>query len=141
MMALTIFSLILGAVLGLRFNVFVLIPVIISELIVVTIEGIVQGADVWLVVAAIIAASTALQLGYLGSAVMLSWAISTRPFFGASWQTAVVRPQSQLALEYVEAKNALRPISASLGERLQWHYLPVLHEPIPAHLMALVQRL
>jgi len=52
-------------------------------------------------------------------------------------------PQSpQLsAQEYAAGENAPRPVSSSLPEHLRQHYRPVLNEPIPAHLTALVRRL
>src|ERR1700694_5830810 len=45
------------------------------------------------------------------------------------------------AHEYGEGKNILRPVSSSLAQHLQWHYLPTVNEPIPDHLMALARRL
>lgn len=45
------------------------------------------------------------------------------------------------AQEYAEEENTPRPLSSSLAGHLRLHYRPVLNEPIPAHLMALVQRL
>jgi hypothetical protein len=45
------------------------------------------------------------------------------------------------AHEYAETGNVPRPVSSSLAEHLRSHYRPVLSEPLPAHLIALVDRL
>jgi len=63
-----------------------------------------------------------------------------------SWEDALMRqappaPPQLLAQEYAEGENAPRPVSSSLPDYLQGHYRPVLNEPIPPHLKALVQRL
>jgi len=79
MMNLTILSLLLGAILGLRFKVFILVPVIFSGLVVSTIAGFARGADLWPMVLTMMVASAALQLGYLGGTAAL--------FFIASGQT------------------------------------------------------
>jgi hypothetical protein len=62
------------------------------------------------------------------------------------WEDALTRqappasPQLS-AQEYAEEENAPCSVCSSLPDRLREHYRPVLNEPIPAHLTALVRRL
>jgi hypothetical protein len=65
MIMLTVLSLGLGAVLGLRFRLFILVPIILFSAVVGTIAGFAQGADFWPTILKIIVASAALQIGYL----------------------------------------------------------------------------
>jgi hypothetical protein len=72
------FSFLFGAIFGLRFKVLVLIPIITLGVILATImaiasaiAGIARASDWWTLALSVIAASTALQLGYLaGTAAM-----------------------------------------------------------------------
>jgi hypothetical protein len=66
MLILLIFSVFLGAVLGVRFRVFVLIPAIAGCLFAVMVFGIGLGASPCTLALATIVAATALELSYLG---------------------------------------------------------------------------
>jgi hypothetical protein len=64
MMILLIMGVLVGVVLGLRFKVFVLVPVICVALAVVVVEGIASGDELWRLALAMIVIATSLQLGY-----------------------------------------------------------------------------
>jgi hypothetical protein len=55
----------LGAVLGLRFKVLVLVPVICAALPIVVVAGIARGEGLWRLALAMIVVATSLQLGYI----------------------------------------------------------------------------
>ncbi len=65
MLAIFAASLLGGLVLGLRFRVLILVPVIVAGIVVIAIAGIGLRATVWPIVAAIIAHAVGLQVGYL----------------------------------------------------------------------------
>jgi len=58
-----------GAVLGLRFKVLILVPAIGFSVLVVTVNGIVLGESVWRLALVMVVAATAIQLGYIGGTV------------------------------------------------------------------------
>jgi hypothetical protein len=64
-MMLVLIGILLGAVLGLRFKVLVLVPVICAALPVVVVAGIARGDGLWQLVLAMIVIATFLQLGYV----------------------------------------------------------------------------
>jgi len=66
MLILLVCSILLGAVLGTSFKVFILIPAIPHWMVAVTVVGIGRGDNLWTLAPAVILAATALQLGYLG---------------------------------------------------------------------------
>ena len=69
-MMLIVTGILVGAVLGVRFNVLVLVPVICGALVIVLLDGIARGGGFWWVATTMIVIATALQLGYvLGSVV------------------------------------------------------------------------
>ena len=68
MLVLTCLSVILGAVLGYRQTVVVLIPAIVLTLAVATGSGVIAGLDFWSTVLTITLAVTGLEMGYLASA-------------------------------------------------------------------------
>src|SRR5271169_4554838 len=80
----TILSFVLGAVIGLRFKVFVLLLVIFSGLVVGVAVGIARAADFWSMVLTMIIASAAFQLGYLSANALL--------FFIGSGRSSLARP-------------------------------------------------
>ena len=59
-----------GMAFGLRFRIFVLIPLILLDIIVFTATGLAEGASIWSITLTSIVAATCLQLGYLGGAVL-----------------------------------------------------------------------
>jgi len=58
-------SVLVGAMLGLRFKVFVLVPVICGALAIAVVEGIAGGDGLWRLVFAMIVIAASLQLGYI----------------------------------------------------------------------------
>jgi hypothetical protein len=68
MMILILIAILVGAVLGLRFKAFILVPVIVAVLI-VSIGGVARGDDLWHLAGLTIGITTALQLGYISGSV------------------------------------------------------------------------
>jgi hypothetical protein len=66
----------IGMAFGVRFRIFVLVPVILLDAFVFTAVGIAQGASIWSITLTSIIGATCLQLGYLGGA-LLKFVIST----------------------------------------------------------------
>ena len=60
----------LGAALGLRFRIFVLLPVILLGLFVCTAIGLAQGTTIWSIMLTNLIGATCLQIGYLGGALL-----------------------------------------------------------------------
>jgi hypothetical protein len=85
---LTIIGAVVGAVLGLRYKLFILAPVLVLGWVVVAVDGVAGGHGVWWTVGAMVTVSVSLQVGYLGVFV-LRWvkhdALATR-HCKASWQ-------------------------------------------------------
>ena len=79
MVALTMLG--IGAALGLRFRIFVLLPVILLGLFVCTGIGLAQGTTIWSITLTSFIGVTCLQLGYLGGA-LLKFLIFTGRFDG-----------------------------------------------------------
>ena len=69
MVALTMLG--IGAALGLRFRIFVLLPVILLGLFVCTPIGLAQGTTIWSIALTNIVGATCLQFGYLGGTLLL----------------------------------------------------------------------
>ena len=70
MMILILTGVLVGAVLGLRLKVFVLVPVICGALALVVVDGIARGDTLWRLAFSMIMIATALQIGYfLGNVV------------------------------------------------------------------------
>ena len=59
----------IGAALGLRFRIFVLLPVILLGLFVCTAFGLAQGIPIWSIMLTSVVGATCLQIGYLGGAL------------------------------------------------------------------------
>jgi hypothetical protein len=66
MWTLTTISILVGVVLGLRFNLFILVPTIGLALTMVVVTGMARGDGAWSLVATMIVVTTFLQLGYIG---------------------------------------------------------------------------
>ena len=66
LLTLTIVTIVGGAVLGLRYKVFILLPASTSVLVCVIGIGVARGAGIWRIAPDVIVATTALQLGYAG---------------------------------------------------------------------------
>jgi hypothetical protein len=66
-----VIGVLVGAVLGLRFKVFALVPVIFIALAVVALHGVARGDDFWRLAVSMIAIATSLQVGYLGGSFVL----------------------------------------------------------------------
>jgi hypothetical protein len=79
MVALTMLG--MGAALGLRFRIFVLLPVITLGLFVCSAFGLAQGTAIWSIILTSVIGATCLQLGYLGGA-LLKFLIFARRFDG-----------------------------------------------------------
>jgi hypothetical protein len=94
MMTSLVAGLALGAVLSLRFNVFILIPVICLGVVLVTISGAARGHAIWFVMEMIAVGVGALQLGYfIGSAThLVAGAKRKANRRGQSTPTGISRP-------------------------------------------------
>jgi hypothetical protein len=64
-MILFLIGVLVGAVLGLRFKVFVLVPVICIALAIVAVDGVARGDELWRLAISMIVIATALQVGYI----------------------------------------------------------------------------
>lgn len=60
----------IGSALGLRFRIFVLLPVILLVLLVCTAFGLAQGTTIWSIMLTNVVGATCLQIGYLGGALL-----------------------------------------------------------------------
>lgn len=72
----------IGAALGLRFRIFVLLPVILLGFLVCTAIGLAQGTAIWSITLTSAIGATCLQVGYLGGA-LLKFLIFAGRFAGA----------------------------------------------------------
>jgi hypothetical protein len=70
MWTLTTLSLVVGGALGLRFNMFILVPTIGLALIMVAVTGMARGDGVWSLMATLVVVTIFLQLGYFGGTVL-----------------------------------------------------------------------
>ena len=68
MVALTMLG--IGSALGLRFGIFVLLPVILLGLFVCTAFGLAHGTTIWSIMLTNVIGATCLQIGYLGGALL-----------------------------------------------------------------------
>jgi len=66
MLTLTIVTILVGAVLGLRYKVFILLPAVTFVLVFVIGVGVARGAGIWRIALDMMVATAALQLGYAG---------------------------------------------------------------------------
>ena len=69
MTMLTIVSVLVGALLGIRFKVFILLPAVLLAVAVVTAVGLSRESGVWWIALEIVVIMTALELGYLGGSL------------------------------------------------------------------------
>jgi hypothetical protein len=67
MIMLMVIGSLVGAVLGVRFKVFVLVPVICAALAIVVVDGIARGDGLWRLSVAMVVVVTSGQLGYIGA--------------------------------------------------------------------------
>jgi hypothetical protein len=65
MAALTTISVFVGAVLGLRFKAFILVPVISFALVLIAVSSALRGKNIWDVTVAMAVVATCTQLGYI----------------------------------------------------------------------------
>jgi hypothetical protein len=72
MIILAAIGLLVGAALGLRFSVFILIPAICFALIIAAVDGIARGHEVWWIASTMVIAATSIQVGYIGGIVVRS---------------------------------------------------------------------
>jgi len=91
MIAVTFGGLLLGAVLGTRFRVFVIIPAAIFGLILVALVAVVKGAAISSVVIAIVTYAISLQIGYLVGLFTRYLMVATRAALHRSWRSDVAR--------------------------------------------------
>jgi hypothetical protein len=70
MLVLTIISLLIGVILGLRFKVIVLVPAFGLALALIALSGIVMEEGVWRPVSTTVAVATFLQLGYICGSIL-----------------------------------------------------------------------
>jgi hypothetical protein len=95
MLILTMISLLIGAALGLRFKVFILVPVIGLALAMVAVNG--AGDGTWQLVVTMVVVATFLQLGYLGGSILQSAVCAGRAADQrASTPTSTEIPSGQL---------------------------------------------
>lgn len=73
----------IGLAFGIRFRIFVLLPIILLDLVAFTAIGITQGISIWSITLMNIIGATCLQLGYLGGA-LLKFFIRTERFDGTN---------------------------------------------------------
>ena len=66
MLMLVLASMLVGAVLGLRFRILVLVPALLLMLALVVAGGLAHGDDVWSILLALMLGGISIQLGYLG---------------------------------------------------------------------------
>jgi hypothetical protein len=78
MLMLLVGGILIGAVLSLRLNVFVLIPVTCAALMIVAVGEAARGDSLWYIAGTMVLVATALQLGYLGGSALLVVAGSRR---------------------------------------------------------------
>jgi hypothetical protein len=71
-MVFIIFGSLIGAVLGLRFKVFILIPTGCFALAIAAVDGLARGHALRWIAITMITAATSLQIGYLGGCVLRS---------------------------------------------------------------------
>ena len=62
---LAVISVLAGIALGLRYRVVILVPAVASIVIFAIVIGVARGDDLWSITLAIVAAATAVQVGYL----------------------------------------------------------------------------
>jgi hypothetical protein len=79
MMTVTIFSMLFGAVLGLRFKAFILFPAILASLALNAGVAAAQGNDLWPTVFAMTLSILAIQVGFLGGISTLHFIMARRP--------------------------------------------------------------
>lgn len=60
----------IGVAFGLRFKIFVLVPIILIDLIAFTAIGITEGSSIWSITLTNVIGGTCLQLGYIGGALL-----------------------------------------------------------------------
>jgi hypothetical protein len=80
MTTIIIICILTGAILGLRFNVLVLVPTIGLALVVAAVVGAAQGDQIWLAAARLAVIATTIQIGYLGG--LFSRTVQTAGAFG-----------------------------------------------------------
>jgi hypothetical protein len=78
MLILTMISFLIGVVLGLRFKVLILIPIIGLALGMVAVHGIAVEDGVWWLVGKMVVVATFLQLGYVGGSILQFGVCATR---------------------------------------------------------------
>lgn len=83
-------TLCIGATLGLRFRVFVLIPAILATVLVVTAGGLIQGTGIGTIAVMNVICAVCLQFGYLGG--VLLWSRTTAGRFDAAKNSPPARP-------------------------------------------------
>jgi hypothetical protein len=69
MVTFTIVSVLVGALLGMRFRVFILLPVVLLAVAIVATVGLARESGAWRILLEIVVVMTALELGYLGGSV------------------------------------------------------------------------
>ena len=72
MITLAMMALLFGALLGLRFRVFILVPAVVMSSATILGVGIADGDSIWHTLLAAVLSITALQVGYLSGAVLYS---------------------------------------------------------------------
>ena len=72
MMSVLVAGILVGAVLSLRFNIVILIPVTCAALMIAAVAGAASGDSFWYIASTMFLVVTALQLGYLGGSAFLA---------------------------------------------------------------------
>lgn len=80
----------LGTAFGVRFRIFVLVPVISLNLFIFTAIGVAQGASIWSITLTTMVGATCLQLGYLGGALLKLFISAGR--LGGNGSSQAARP-------------------------------------------------
>lgn len=68
----------IGAAVGLRLRIFVLLPIMLLDFLVCTAVGLSDGISIWSITLTNVVGATCLQLGYLGGALLKFFIVSGR---------------------------------------------------------------
>ena len=94
MVTFTIVSVLVGALLGMRFRVFILLPVVLLTVAIVAAVGLARESGAWRILLEIVVVMAALELGYLGGSVGARILVGVTQVSGCPWRGPVQWPSS-----------------------------------------------